>query len=65
MCIRDRDKVTELEALAKGHSMFRATISSFPSAKIVNIKAFEKQEEEAALVALPEIDDNWDPFEES
>ena len=59
------DKVTELEALAKGHSMFRATISSFPSAKIVNIKAFEKQEEEAALVALPEIDDNWDPFEES
>ena len=59
------DKVTELEALAKGHSMFRATISSFPGAKIVNIKAFEKQEEEAALVALPEIDDNWDPFEES
>ena len=59
------DKVTELEALAKGHSMFRATISSFPSAKIVNIKAFEKQEKEAALVALPEIDDNWDPFEES
>jgi DNA polymerase-3 subunit gamma/tau len=45
--------------------MFRATISSFPNAKIVNIKALERQEEEAALVALPDIDDDWDPFEES
>lgn len=59
------EKVNELELLAKDHRMFRATMSSFPNAKIVNIKALERQEEEAALVALPDIDDDWDPFEES
>ena len=37
----------------------------FPEAKIINVKTSGVLEAEAALEALPEVSDDWDPFEES
>ena len=45
--------------------MVKTTMVVFPKAKIVNVRTSRVLEAEAALEALPEVDDDWDPFEES
>ncbi len=61
------ERDAEEEALkneARAHPMMQAVLSSFPDAKIIEIKTPEDLLQEAAVEALPEVEDEWDPFEE-
>ena len=61
--IRDADK-KQLEAEAKDHPLVQAVLTTFPGAKIANITTPKEIEDIAAADALPEVDDEWDPFED-
>ena len=52
------------EEEAKLHPLVAAVLSAFPGAKIADIRTPEAQAAEAAAQALPEVEDEWDPFEE-
>jgi len=61
--VRDADQLaTEQEA--KGHPLVQAVFDAFPQAKILEIRSFEDIAEQAQSEALPEVDEEWDPFEE-
>jgi len=53
-----------LEADAKEHPLVQAVFAAFPEARITAIRTQEEQEAEAMTEALPEVDEEWDPFEE-
>ncbi len=53
-----------LKKEAAAHPLVQATIAAFPGAKIASIRTFEAITAEAQAQALPEIEDEWDPFEE-
>ncbi|SIO29561.1 DNA polymerase III subunit gamma/tau [Vannielia litorea] len=53
-----------LEAEALKHPLVQSVLAEFPGAKIKEIRTVKEIEAEAALEALPEVDDEWDPFEE-
>lgn len=53
-----------LRSNALGHPMVQAVIAAFPKAKITNIKTRQDIAAEAMVEALPEVEDEWDPFEE-
>ena len=53
-----------IEAEAREHPLVQAVFDAFPNAKITNIRTAQELEAEVALEALPEVDDEWDPFEE-
>ena len=53
-----------LEAAAKDHPMVQAVLARFPTAKIKGIRTPEQIASEAQVEALPEVEDEWDPFEE-
>ncbi len=53
-----------LEAEAKEHPMVQAVLARFPKAKITGIRTPEQIASEAQVEALPEVEDEWDPFEE-
>ncbi|SIO53009.1 DNA polymerase-3 subunit gamma/tau [Rhodovulum sp. ES.010] len=53
-----------LRSAAEAHPMVRAVFDAFPSARIVDISLPEGPETEAAAEALPEVEDEWDPFED-
>ena len=53
-----------LEAEARSHPLVRAVFDSFPNAKITEIRTAEDLAAEAQADALPEVDEEWDPFEE-
>ncbi len=61
--VRGAEKLA-LEAEAKTHPMVQAVLTQFPKAKISKITSFQELEAEAAADALPELDDEWDPFED-
>ena len=42
-----------------------AVLAAFPGAKITAIRSAEELVAEAAAQALPEVEDEWDPFEEN
>jgi DNA polymerase-3 subunit gamma/tau len=54
-----------LEAEARNHPLVKAVLEAFPGAKISKITSQTEIEEDAATAALPEVDEEWDPFEES
>jgi DNA polymerase-3 subunit gamma/tau len=61
------DRAAEDEALkaqALEHPLTQAVLAAFPQAKITDIRTPEALAAEAAEQALPEVDDEWDPFEE-
>jgi DNA polymerase-3 subunit gamma/tau len=60
---RDVERAT-LEAQAREHPLVKAVLDAFPTARIADIRAPEVREAEAAQAALPEVEDEWDPFEE-
>ncbi|SER66388.1 DNA polymerase-3 subunit gamma/tau [Tranquillimonas rosea] len=60
---RDAEKL-ELEGRAKAHPLVQAAFAAFPDAKIVEIRTPEAIAAEAEAEALPEVPDEWDPFEE-
>ncbi|SFL50533.1 DNA polymerase III subunit gamma/tau [Shimia aestuarii] len=53
-----------LRAEALEHPMVQAVLSAFPKAKITEIKTQQDLAAEAMAEALPEVEDEWDPFEE-
>jgi DNA polymerase-3 subunit gamma/tau len=61
---RDAEKLA-LEEEARAHPMVQAVLSAFPGATITSIRTPEEQATEAEAEALPEVDDEWDPFEDS
>ncbi|MFY0692886.1 MAG: DNA polymerase III subunit gamma/tau [Paracoccaceae bacterium] len=54
-----------LKQEASAHPMLQAAFAAFPDAKITNIRTPEDLSQEAAIEALPEVEDEWDPFEEN
>ena len=53
-----------LRSEAEQHPLVQATLAAFPKAKIVEIRTPEAEQQQAAVEALPEVEDEWDPFEE-
>ncbi|MGB7240957.1 MAG: DNA polymerase III subunit gamma/tau [Sulfitobacter sp.] len=53
-----------LEAEAQDHPLMQAVLAQFPSAKITAIRTPEQLAAEAVSDALPEVEDEWDPFED-
>ena len=62
--IRDAE-ANALRDKAAAHPIVQAIFASFPNAKIGEIKSHKSIEAEAELEALPEVDEEWDPFEDS
>ncbi|MCC1492235.1 DNA polymerase III subunit gamma/tau [Cognatishimia sp. F0-27] len=60
---RDAAKLA-LEAEAKAHPLVKAALEAFPKAKVVEIRSAEDIAHAASEEALPEVEDEWDPFEE-
>ena len=60
---RDAEK-NALEAKAMDHPLVQAVFDAFPNAKILEIRSLEDIAAEAQVEALPEVDEEWDPFEE-
>ena len=48
-----------------GEGTVQAVLAAFPGAKITEIRTPEAMQQEAAVQALPEVEDEWDPFEDS
>lgn len=61
--VRDAEALALKEEAAQ-HPMFKATLQAFPGAKIIEIRTPEELIQEAAVEALPEVEDEWDPFED-
>ena len=61
---RDRDLVAAQNE-AMENPLVQAVMLAFPGAKISEIRTPEAMEAIAAASALPEIEDEWDPFEDS
>ncbi len=53
-----------IKAEAMAHPLVQAVIAAFPKAKIKDIKSQQEIANEAMAEALPEVEDEWDPFEE-
>ncbi|RKF14006.1 DNA polymerase III subunit gamma/tau [Roseovarius spongiae] len=53
-----------LEAEARDHPLVQAVVQAFPGAKILDIRTPADLVQEAEAEALPEVADEWDPFEE-
>ena len=53
-----------VRAQAEAHPLVQAVIAAFPKAKITDIRTEAEKEHEALTDALPEVDEEWDPFDE-
>ena len=53
-----------LRAEAEAHPMMQAVLSAFPKARITDIRTPDKLAAAAQTEALPEVEDEWDPFED-
>ena len=53
-----------LRAQAQDHPLVQAVLAAFPKARIAEIRSAEAIAAEAGAQALPEVEDEWDPFEE-
>ena len=60
---RDADALA-LRQQAEAHDMFRAVRDAFPKARILKVTTPEDEAQEAQAEALPEVEDEWDPFED-
>ncbi len=58
------DEAGALEAEARAHPLVQAVLATFPGARIKDIRTQAAQESAAAEGALPEVEDEWDPFED-
>jgi DNA polymerase-3 subunit gamma/tau len=55
-------RMAESEALQ--NPLVQAVLSAFPGAKISDIRTPEAMAAAAEAAALPEVEDEWDPFED-
>ncbi|MBE1285651.1 MAG: DNA polymerase III subunit gamma/tau [Rhodobacteraceae bacterium] len=64
--IKEREDAAEnaLRAEARDHPMVQAVLSSFPKARIKSIRTAQDIMAEVQADALPEVEDEWDPFED-
>ncbi len=53
-----------LKAEAEAHPLYQAVIATFPGAKISKIRTVKELEQTVVSEALPEVEDEWDPFED-
>ncbi|MDJ0821093.1 MAG: DNA polymerase III subunit gamma/tau [Paracoccaceae bacterium] len=53
-----------LKAEAAEHPLVKAALAAFPNAQIKDIRTAQDLADEAQADALPEVEDEWDPFEE-
>ncbi len=53
-----------LKAQAKEHPLVQAVLTHFPKARITRIETPEQRAAQVETEALPEVEDEWDPFEE-
>nr|WP_167648456.1 DNA polymerase III subunit gamma/tau [Mameliella alba] len=53
-----------LKAKAQEHPLVQAALAAFPKATITHIRTPQEAATEALEEALPEVEDEWDPFEE-
>lgn len=61
-----RDAVeTARRTEAEAHPMVAAVLAAFPKAKVTHVRAPEDLIQEAQHDALAEVEDEWDPFEDS
>jgi len=60
---RDRDRIVA-EREAMGNPLVQAVLLAFPGATITEIRTPEAMQAIAAATALPEVEDEWDPFED-
>ncbi|WP_280922444.1 MULTISPECIES: DNA polymerase III subunit gamma/tau [unclassified Ruegeria] len=61
--VRDRAELA-LKAEAEEHPLVQAVLTQFPKAKIIRIETPEQRAAKVVTEALPEVEDEWDPFEE-
>ncbi|MDT8857211.1 DNA polymerase III subunit gamma/tau [Paracoccaceae bacterium Fryx2] len=61
---RDRER-REAEADALENPLVQAVLAAFPGAQITAIRSPEALAASAAIEALPEVEDEWDPFEDN
>ncbi len=61
--IRDEAELA-LKEEATAHPLVQAVLASFPKAKITRIETPEQRAAQVETEALPEVEDEWDPFEE-
>ncbi|WP_299371131.1 DNA polymerase III subunit gamma/tau [uncultured Tateyamaria sp.] len=61
--VRDAEELA-LKSQAEAHPLVQAVLAQFPKARITAIRTAEEIANEAHIEALPEVDDEWDPFEE-
>ena len=52
-----------LEEKARAHPLVQAVFAAFPDAQITGIRTPAEQAADAEADALPEVDEEWDPFE--
>lgn len=57
-------KDRNLKDQARQHPMMQAVLAAFPQAKITDIRSRAELDAAAELQALPEVEDEWDPFED-
>ena len=53
-----------LRAEAREHPLLKAVFAAFPKAEIIDIRPADALAAQAAAEALPEVEDEWDPFED-
>jgi len=58
-------KDTAMRADAEAHPLMMAVLAQFPQAKITAIRTAQDIAAAAVHDALPEVEDEWDPFEDS
>jgi DNA polymerase-3 subunit gamma/tau len=61
--VRDAKDIA-LRADAESHPLMLAVLAQFPKARITKIRTLEDIAAAAVTEALPEVEDEWDPFEE-
>jgi len=61
--VRDAAENAQKEEV-KAHPMFQAVLSAFPKASIKAITTQDDKAQNAFAEALPEVEDEWDPFDD-
>tara|TARA_B110000208_G_scaffold58040_1_gene76032 strand:- start:1473 stop:1964 length:492 start_codon:yes stop_codon:yes gene_type:complete len=55
---------TALKGEAQAHPLVQAVLMAFPKAEITDIRTTKDIAAEAKIEALPEVEDEWDPFDD-
>ena len=55
---------TALKGEAQAHNLVQAVLLAFPKAEITDIRTTKDIAAEAKIEALPEVEDEWDPFDD-